>query len=396
MSEALGKHVKPITCDICYTPVTTDIVGLTCCGMLIHGECININANYFTHSCPHCDHYYAVDTENPVLTYVMEHYSPADIIQLYHDLYHDDPKMLRQVDREVRRKLPRLTYLAKFTGYFDYAEICSDHQGISIFQESWDNFSYGIFRGYDWAHTFATGRAVATMFNGGTPLDNDHIYVVIYGSDYRVVRRQLSILFTHLEGKLGTPLIHLEDGILILFFSCLVRKICIYVEHNADPHWFIFQKREKFGAYGTIYDGNTVLCTIKALVAPQEYRVTEECNVLGNVMGNETEEHFMKRINRPLMVGTKYVLENIYRDYTVKISHGINVDPLKKKWLVALVANLQDIIDVRYVADADTEDIGVIMETGTQSQRITTTIMAEKTVRKAILRELYQQHVSII
>lgn len=396
ISETLGKHVKPVTCDICYTPVASDIVGLTCCRMLIHGECINVNAN-FTHSCPHCDHYYSLNTEDPLLTYVIEYYSPDDIIRLYRNIYQDNPKMLRLVDCKVRRSLPRLTYFARFTGYFDYTKICSDRQDIDTFKESWDNFSYGIFRGYDWKHTFATGSAVATMFNNGAPRDDDHIYIVVYDSDYRVVRSQLSILFAHLEDKLGVPLIHLEDGILVLFFPCLVRKICIYVEHNADPHWFIFQKREKFGAYGTIFNGDTVLCTVKALVTPHEYRAMEECSILKHVMGNETSAQFMKRIDRPLMVGTGYVLENIYRDYTIKISHGVNVDPLKKKWLTALITDLQDIIDVQYVADSATDDdIKVLITVGTQSQQVTTTIMAKNTIRKAILRELYQQHVSII
>lgn len=395
MSEILAKHIKPVICDICYSPVTEDIVGLTCCGILIHGECINTNANY-THSCPHCDCYYAVDSKNHILTYIMNHCSSDDIVKLYHDIYNDNPKLLRQVDRMIRMEVPKLKYLAKFVGYFDYMKICPDKCNLEKFRQSWDTFTYGIFRDYDWKHTFATGRAVATMFNQNLPDDADNIYIVVYNSDYRIVRKQLQNLFSHLESVLGEPLIHIEEGILVLFFSCLVRKICIYVEYNADPYWFIFQKRNKFGAYGTIYNGTTIYCTVKALVSPKEYKITDECDVLKYVRGNESNEKFMQRTKTLMVVGTKYIMENIYQDYHLIVSHGPNVDPLKKKLLVALVADLHDIIDVKYCEQADTDDINLALKTHIGTIPINTTIMTKATIRQVVLRKIYQQPLSMI
>ena len=325
VEHAVLNVTDNIICDICILPVKYDIVGVTCCNSVFHGECLRANMDH-SQICPKCEEMFKINIDNPLLTKLSQSTTKTNVNEIYCDIYQHNPEALKIIDQALRARGSKVGYHENFKGYFPYS-VFHKNFDMDDFHRQWNIFSYGLLTDYDWAHTTACGRAVWEITKNHSIKTNDeHVYIVIYNRDYRIVRSQLKRLFQIIEqnctnlGFLRSDLtVYIQDGILVASIRGIVRKICICVEYNDDPFWIIYKSKKYFNAYGSLYDGRIVEMSVKALVnnkAP-EYPVLSS---LDYVMGyGETKDHYAKRIGYG--IGSfSFLFREVYPNYKFRIS----------------------------------------------------------------------------
>jgi hypothetical protein len=385
----LLSHMDATICDICRDRITNDISCVSCCHTLFHKKCIDENTKYGA-VCPRCERNYNAVSAAPIIDRLLICTTTNDILNIYNAIYKTNPRHLRIVDHYLRKNMFSYSYHQHCIGYYNYQSIDPSIINIDDYKILWDQFTYGILRDYDWKFTFATGSSVAKMFRSTTPRDDEHIYLVLYNADYRLVRNQLKTLLKHIETKINTQiLVHIEDGILVVYMPGVMRKFCIYIEYNADPYWFLYQHRKKFNSDGIMYDGNTLYLTIKTLVDYTTPSTFKTCSGLNYVMGNETPAQFINRIGHNLIIGSEDILNNVYRDYTLYITHGKHTDPLKKNLLHHIAtSDLTDLININYCTTSNSNDISIKLVANGQEIPLSTTMISYITIRQLIVKEL--------
>jgi hypothetical protein len=353
----LLKYMENDTCDICRNIIKTDLCCVTCCHSLFHKLCIEKNQT-FSLQCPRCERFYDTNESEPALTHLMNlTISEEEVYQLYHKIYHANFKDLRLIDHYLRHNMVPVQYHRKFIGYYKHSMFSLD---ISSFSKKWDDFTYGLFRNYDWAHTIATGEAVLTLATNPTaPLHSDqHIYIVIYNLDYRVVRKQLKILLSHIETIIMEPCpIYLSSGILTLCIPGMIRKICIALEYYFDPFWFLYRSKG-FDTFGCFYNGNDVCMTVKAAVDPLSYQTAAtSVQPILEYTKNYTDsiDTFSKKIKLGFIHGSEQLFRGVYMHYNLHIIEHGETNIIKKHFIQKLLSSdISDIVDVCHTVEDDT------------------------------------------
>jgi hypothetical protein len=403
--DVVLNYIDNATCDICLFDIKDDIVGVTCCNSLFHGKCIETNMQY-SNICPRCEEMFHINAKNPLLTRLLRSggsrtISPDDVAKIYAAIYQSNPEDLKIIDQTLRSQESKISYHEKFRGYFPY-HIFDHNFDIDRFQNNWEIFCYGLLTGFNWGHTSACGRAVWQLAKnpiGSAGADGEHIYLVIHSRDYRKVRKQLGHLLDVIEtncidaGFLKSDLtVYIQDGILVVNIRGIVRKICICVEYNDDPYWIIYSPKDYFNAYGSLFNGEMVNMTVKAIVnnkAPDFVILP----TLEYVMGyRESDNNFSRRIGcgigRPALL-----LRDVYPNYKLRISEKCGIDNIKRMMIDRIADDLNHILDVENCTSGPdaTSDITMELVSESGSVDISTTIISSKHIRKQVSKIVYLQ-----
>lgn len=328
---------------------------MSCCKQI---RCIKCHSGLI---CPKCKQFYT-----------------TTIIYDYIKLYKQSPELLKHIDKDLRSQMTKSEYHKKYIGYFPYPAYMGD------FKQQWDIFTYGLLSDYNWKHTVACGRAIWAI-SKQQYYDNEHIYLTIYDTDYRIIRQQLQHLFNTLPNNISVAL---QEGIIIVSIPGMVRKVCIYVDYNKTPFWIIYNPKNYFNTYGTLYHPDMgVQMTVNALVndkTPSFIELPDLDKVLGY-------NYIIKPYNKP-----EFILNHIYMEYRFRIKMSSEQgQELLVKQIRDRINKIVDVdvdIDVDVDSDSDSGSGLSLSLVSTQGiLNITPTIMTPNNVYYAVRKVVYIQ-----
>lgn len=390
------KYIDDITCDICRTNVIDDVAGVSCCYRIFHAYCLD-QALEHSNQCPRCEKMYKVNLKDPLMKYLINT-SSINITDIYSDIYASNPAELILIDNVFTKILTMKEYHAKFIGYYPLVKF-NKIFNLEQFQDNWRTFTYGLLDNYDWLHTLTCGRAVFSLSRGHTNIEDEHAYLVIYGTDYRKVRTQISTLLKCIETNLGDKCyLHIEEGIIVVHMRGIVRKICIYIEYHSDPFWFIYNDRPYFNSHGTFYSpSDGIKQTCEALVRTDP-SVHPELNTLAYIMTyKEQQPIFAKRIGRGI-VSRQFLLNNIYQNYRLVINIRNGIDSIKQQMINQILnGDINKVIDVELcISQTMDNDYSFHLTTDTSRLTIPCVMVTPRKINDNVVTMVYKQPVLLL
>lgn len=263
-----------------------------------------------------------------------------------------------------------------------YYDIFHDAQ---LFRVRWREATYGLFDGYDWCWTVAVGEAVSSLITTPERRCNT-VSLVIYSPDYRKVRAQLFKLVDHLEARVGDlGYFHIERSKIVLHFRGLAMRFVIALRYTispvAVPPGPVSASEWSSESDGAIYDGNVSKITVSRLTAPTKVDSAEAGTDVMSYTG-ETMDSFGRRIGKCMLHSS--ALKAIYRDYSLTIQ----CRPLKRYVVDAMVGELRNILDIKYV---DSTADRVVVKLCCDGDEI---LLRNKNICKDVVRGFIMRHIS--
>ncbi len=367
IETVLIKYLKPM-CPICRQNIDySNIVAVSCCDAIYHKECLHESHN-FIKRCPNCEvKFYKENVITPTMQNLKRRvYSIDTVHQLYHNLYIENPVLLRQIDKHLRGSMSSAQYHKQFVGYFPVNIFCKeDHinkfSTAEIFKDRLDEFTYGIFRQFVWLRgTYMVGATMTLALYATPDQPKDPISFLVCHPDYRVVRQMVIHIFSHLKLVLSAvdatvdACIGMQNNTIIIFIPGFSRKVTIELECRDDIFWVMYGK-QPYRDFSLCYDGQQVYCTVKSaadtLLAPTHATI---CNDMlqFNLKYGETAESFTNRTKVACICGYDEFVKHILKLYVLIFRVSSTLDAVQAYMLRTLSTGAAStLIDVLYVTD---------------------------------------------
>ena len=303
-----------------------------CCNSMYHRDCLDIWLAQ-SNACPTCeDVHYKIDQAHPATRHFVTYLpDPTEHWHIYGQLHRKN--LLYQTHRILKKLAADLGI--QYPVFYPVSTFQTDRFiSTEALRERWDEYSYGIFRDFNWTGVLVTHPATNLVYRDPLLTDETPISLTICNQDYRVAQDQLKALFNYLTElpmlkSAGPPVINVTSGLITIYVPGFVRKITVKLFYGILPE---LEERIYFNGQETYID---IELLRKEQRAPSLNPIWDKIYKYG-----ESDKDFRQRTGIPCIRGYNHFYNSIYRRYTLcfTVPDGVSSSfwPIITSWVHAM------------------------------------------------------------